>query len=371
MICIKLQKDDLLKPLQIACGATAKKTPMQILTHCLIKIEQDKISVTGTNLEIELIGAKNYNTSQEATFTAAADKILEIFKSLEDDAIIELIISQNSVEIKSKKVAFSLNTLNPESFPIMKAPLNETELSSISITEGKLKSIMQRTYFAIGKDDARNHSNGLLLEICDNKLIAIANDGHRLALNSVELNTKENVNACVVIPIKSIHELIRLLSPTDEEVSIKIYKNHFVVSANDFSLKTKLLSTNYPNYKYAIPINCNREFKIEADALKYALIRTSIMCQDKHKSVRFTISTDILTITTRSQDNEIAIEKIDIIYTGRKMSIDLNLTYIIDMINVLYKKQIQIKFKNPGVGLLIEEDAQGVCGTFVIMPMAI
>ena len=363
---IVAQREALLKPLQAVSGVVEKKQTLPILSNVLLTIKDNKLLLVGTDLEIELIGfVPLLSLTTEGSTTVSARKLFDICRALPEGSDIRLTIEKNNLVVRAGESSFRLNTLPPQDFP----SLDETDCSvKFSIKQSQLKNLFAKTYFAMGQQDVRHYLNGSFLDIGKQSIKCVAADGHRLALMTIESEGIGNAEAKLILPRKSVLELIRLLNgDSDQDAAISTGDGRFQVVTSDYIFTTKLINAQYPDYNRLIPAG-QAVAVAERDAVKQALTRTSILSNEKFRGVRFQLEPTTLRITANNSDQEHAEEALPLTYNGNKMEIGFNVAYLLDVVSSITSKSILCTFTDPNNGVLIkpEEDDDSL---YVVMPM--
>ena len=207
---LTLQREQLLKPLQLVIGAVDHKQAMPILGNVLLHFQDQVLSVTGTDLEIELIGKSplTHPEIHHGKMTLPARKLFDICKALPESASIELYHDKDHVILKSDRSRFTMSTLSADDFPSVASSQSSV---TFSIAQEELSTLLHRTAFAMAQQDVRYYLNGMLLEIAENNLRVVATDGHRLAMNQTQINVSHPERLQVIVPYKAVIELMRLL----------------------------------------------------------------------------------------------------------------------------------------------------------------
>lgn len=362
---IIVQREALLKPLAAVSGVVEKKQTLPILSNVLLTIKDNQLLLTGTDLEIELVGFVPLETlTAEGATTVSARKLYDICRTLPENASLRLNIEKNHLVVRAQESCFKLNTLPAVDFP----SLEDSDYPvSFTIKQSHLRNILSKTYFAMGQQDVRHYLNGAFLDIGPNKIKCVAADGHRLALTAIEDNTIGNVEARVILPRKSVLELIRLLSNEDVDASIYLSDTRFRMVTTDFIFTTKLINAQYPDYQRLIPKTETAAIG-EREMIKQALTRASILSNEKFRGVRFQLETNKLRITANNSDQEHAEEALEMDYAGNKMEIGFNVAYLLDVVSAITAKSIRCAFTDPNNGVLIEP-TEGDESLYVVMPM--
>jgi DNA polymerase-3 subunit beta len=258
-----------------------------------------------------------------------------------------------------------LNTLPVRDFPA----LEESDYpAQLTIKQSQLKNLLIKTYFAMSQQDVRHYLNGTFLEINSQSMKCVAADGHRLAMASTQDESIDNIDAKVVLPRKSVLELVRLLGgDADHDVCLHLGTARFRLVAPDFIFTTKLINVSYPDYKRLIPKGVSTAV-LDREALKQALVRVSILSNEKFRGVRFQLELAKLRITANNSDQEQAEEVVPVEYEGGQIEMGFNVAYLLDVVSAITAKSIRCLFSGPNEGVLIEP-IEGDHSLYVVMPM--
>jgi len=219
-----IQREALLKPLQLVAGVVERRQTLPVLSNVLLVVQGQQLSLTGTDLEVELVGRVALEDAAEpGEITVPARKLMDICKSLPSDALISIRLDDQKVVIKSGRSRFTLSTLPANDFPTVEEGPGSL---SFTVAQGKLRKLIERSAFAMAQQDVRYYLNGMLIEVSSGMLRAVATDGHRLAMCSMQAGIEQPDRHQVIVPRKGILELARLLNDQDAEVSIVLGQHH-------------------------------------------------------------------------------------------------------------------------------------------------
>ncbi|EKD72769.1 MAG: hypothetical protein ACD_45C00589G0006 [uncultured bacterium] len=364
---LTIQRAALLKPLQMISGVVERRQTLPILANVLITVKDHRLYLTATDLEIELIGSAVLDdVSETGAITVAARKLLDICRALPDDAEVRLALEGDHVVLRSGKSRFLLTTLPAQNFPSIEEVAFTIEFS---MSQAKLKKMISKIYFAMGQQDVRHYLNGALFDIHQGTMKCIATDGHRLAFSSVSDIQANTAHAKVILPRKSVLELMRLLDANSEEaVTMRIGENHFRVNSQEFMFTSKLINAQYPDYDKLIPRAIANTAVAGREALKQALARASILSNEKFRGVRLQLDRDTLRIVANNPEQEEAEETIHMEYQGSGMEIGFNVSYLLDVVSTIASENIRWSFSDPSGGVLIESSEKDD-SLYVVMPM--
>ena len=360
-----IKREDLLGPLQQVIGAVERRQTLPILGNVLLKSTGGDITVTATDLEIEMVSNVAAEGSEDFQTTIPARKLLDICKALPDGSSINFNIEENRVSLNSARSRFTLASLPARDFP----GLDEIEEQlSFSIPQSQFKALFDKTSFAMAQQDVRYYLNGILLELSAGKIKLVATDGHRLALSEVELDTGVEEDRQLIIPRKAVLELARLLDASDSPAKCVLSQNHLRVEAGALVFTTKLIDGKFPDYQRVIPVDGNKTMEVDRETLKQSMSRIAILSNEKYRGIRLTLSNGNLSIQANNPDQEEAEEELQVEYDEADMEIGFNVTYLIDVLNVLNSEKVQIRLKDSNSSAIMS-DSKDSSSLYVVMPM--
>lgn len=364
---VTIQRAELLKPLQMIGGVVEKRQTQPILANVLLTAQDRTLSLTATDLEIELIGSVPLDeVSQPGSITVSARKLSDICRALPEDAVLHLVLEGDHVVLRSGRSRFLLTTLPIQDFPkLVDVPFT----NGFTISQARLKKLIGKVYFAMGQQDVRHYLNGALFDINQKIMKCVATDGHRMAFSSVNDIEANGTQTKIILPRKSVLELMRLLDANSEEnATVSIGENHFRVTTSDFIFTSHLINAQYPDYEKLIPRSIENTAIASREALKQALTRASILSNEKFRGVRLHLDSDTLRIIANNPEQEEAEEMVHMEYQGNGMEIGFNVAYLLDVLATIASDRIRWSFSDPDGGVLIES-SEDEGSLYVVMPM--
>lgn len=362
---LTIKRDLLLKPLQLVTGVIERRQTVPILANVLLKLKGQELFLTGTDLEVELQARVAVETSvKEGTITVPAKKLLDICRALPEGSDLELTYADSKFLAKSGRSRFSLMTIPADDFPSVKESVGEIEFS---IAQRELRLLIEQTQFAMGDQDVRYYLNGMLLEITNKALNAVATDGHRLAFATISGLVIEGEKQ-VIVPRKGILELSRLLVDETGYADVIVGSNQLRLKTNEYTYTTKLIEGKYPDYHNAIPKNGDKILMLDRDLFRQALSRVAVLSSEKHRAVRIELKTDLLKILANNPEQEEAEEELAVSYSGENLSTGFNVNYLLDALGALPPGVLKVTLgsSDSSVCLVSEGSAERI---YVVSPM--
>lgn len=364
---MKINREVLLKPLINVTGIVERRHTLPILSNLLLEAKDNNIKLTATDLEMQISLNVASELKEDFSTTISAKKFLDICRSLPESIDIDMVSKDSRMIVKAGKSRFNLQTLPAADYPIMTKVSGES--INIKISQIEFKRLLKQVEFAMAQQDIRYYLNGLLLEVDENKLNLVGTDGHRLSFTSATLSqTYEKTD--VILPRKTVIELIKLLDDSDEEITIEIATGQVNFSFGEISLISKVIDGKFPDYHRVIPTGHSNTFTANRVEILTAMQRASILSNEKYRGIRMVLSENNIKLISTNTEQEEAEEELEISYTQDSLDIGFNVTYLIDVLNNTSQENINFSFADASSSCLITvpEDSDY---KYVVMPMRI
>ncbi len=364
-------RSTLLKPIQAVMGVVERRQTMPILANVLLLVRGQELSVTATDLEVELVARVELDkVDSGGEVTVPGRKLLDICRALPEGAMVQVQLDGDRLVIKSGRSRFVLGTLPAAEFPVVESV---EAVQSLQLSQGELRTLLEKTHFAMAQQDVRYYLNGLLLETGRKLVRAVATDGHRLALCELPIaaaakgeNSGKGTHQ-VIIPRKGVQELQRLLGG-DEPVVLTIGTNHVSATIGDVRFSSKLIDGRFPDYERVIPKPAGNVLTAGRDVLRQALQRAAILSNEKYRGVRLELSEGSLRIQANNPDQEEASDELEVEYKGQPLEIGFNVNYLLDALAAVEGEQVEVGFVDASSSCLLSAPGTSVA-RYVVMPM--
>ena len=360
-----IKRSDLLPCLQCVSGNVERRQTLPILSNLLFNITPNTLSVTASDMEVELVVDVEVKLEQTTKLTLPARKLLDICRALPENSTLEFDIQNEKAKIKSGKSRFTLATLPAQEYPVIDIT---DETVDFSLGHEKFSNLLANTQFAMAQQDVRYYLNGLLLEVAEKTIKAVATDGHRLAFDETDIKKSSEETRQIIVPRKGVTELIRLLQTSQDDANIRISKNHIQITSGNLSFTSKLIDGKFPDYQRVIPEISETVVTANREDLKNSLARASILSNEKYRGVKVGFSKDSLRILAHNPEKEEAEEEVSVVYQGEEMEIGFNVSYLIDALSAIKTEKVVLSVLNPNSSCLIIPEQKAQC-QYVVMPM--
>jgi DNA polymerase-3 subunit beta len=368
MIVLKASQENIVAALQSVVGIVERRHTLPILANVMIQKSSQGIQLTSSDLEIQIrTEADLGGDASNFTTTVGARKLMDILRSMPSDQMVSLESQQNKLILKGGKSRFTLQTLPAEDFPLVQESANFGPM--FSIPQKTLKDLLHQVSFAMAVHDIRYYLNGILFVAEGKQLSLVATDGHRLAYTSATLDV-EVPKQEVILPRKTVLELLRLLSDKEGMIDMQFATNQAKFKFEGKEFVTKLVEGKFPDYNRVIPKNHKNAVTLGRLSLLSTLQRTAILTSDKFKGVRINLDTGMLRVAASNAEQEEAIDEIEIDYAGDNIEIGFNVTYLIDVLTNMSQDMVRMDLADSNSSVLVTM-AENPNFKYVVMPMRI
>jgi len=331
---ITLSRGALLKPLTYVSSVVEKRQTLPILSNVLLQFDgMKRLSLTGTDLEVEVITYCDHATGEAGELSINARKLFDITRALPDDAEITISAEDNGKAIiRSGKSRFTVQTLPVDDFPKI-----ETEQWSQTwkLPASTFKKALIQTAFAMAQQDVRFYLNGLLQAI---------------------------------VPRKAIIELNHIIDDSDQEISVSFNPNHMRVELDSVIFTSKLIDGRFPDYEKVIPKNQDKSLIIDRKALQETLNRAAILTNEKFRGVRLIVEKDKMSVSANNPDQEEAFDEINIEYSGDNVEIGFNVGYMLEALNAINTEKVEMLLSDANSSGTIRAPGDDET-VYIVMPM--
>ncbi len=342
-----------------------RRQTLAVLSNLLVVAGENGISLTATDLEVELVAQAAVEGAEPGALTIPARKFFDVCRTLPEEAQLEVVFEQERVTVRSGRSRFHLATIPADDFPNLEGVL---DAQRFSIAQNALQRLISKTQFSMAVQDVRYYLNGLLLEVSPNLVRAVATDGHRLAWCEHSMDTGVEELRQVIVPRKGVQELLRLLPETDDVVPVELGTNHIRITLPEIRFTSKLIDGRFPDYQRVVPKGGERLLIAEREPLRQALLRTSILSNEKYRGIRLSFEAELLRMQAHNPEQEEAEEELAVSFRGEPLDIGFNVNYLIEAIAAVDGEQIQMGLIDSNSSCIIQAPGSSDC-RYVVMPM--
>jgi DNA polymerase-3 subunit beta len=362
-------RNSLLNELNLVQGVIEKKSTIPILSNILLEASGEYLDITATDLDVTIKCGCATTVEEEGTTTISARRLFEIVRLLPEGSNINVSVLENDwVVLSSGKSEYKIVALPKENFPSI-----PEAAPAVSQIPGKLlRSMIQRTMFAITQEESRYSLNGALLVLLPGEVRMVATDGHRLALVSKSMEVPGiDGEVRALIPRKTLVEILKLIGDQDPPVlEFGRDENHLFFSVENRRLVSRILAGQFPNYELVIPRENDKYVVADTKNFGDGIRRAAIMSDEKLKAIRLSFKPGIVELTASCAEAGEARDEVPVEYDGEGIDIGFNPQYLLDFVAVCSSESISVSLKDSETqGLFRPIDSSDLDYRYIVMPM--
>jgi DNA polymerase-3 subunit beta len=363
----------LLRPLGHVQSVVERRNTIPILANVLLKAGNGRLSLTATDMDMDIVESVDCNVNGDGTLTVPAHTLYDIIRKLPDGSEVSLEATGEAgrVSVTAGRSSFTLPALPADEFPAMSG---EDLPHRFSMAAADTKSMIDRTRFAISNEETRYYLNGIYLHATEANDVAVmravATDGHRLARVEMPLPDGAAGMPAVIIPRKAINEIHKLIENTEGEVSIALSDSKLCFAFGDTVLTTKLIDGTFPDYERVIPSGNDKTLQVNCKIFANAVDRVATISTEKSRSVKLQMNEGILVLSASSPESGTAREELEVSYSAEPIEIGFNSRYLLDIANQIEGEGIIFSLADAASPTIVR-DQDDDSSLYVLMPMRV
>ena len=364
-----VNQKDLQEALSYCQGVIEKRSTLPILSNVLLDVENSKLTITATDLDLIFVHQiNNVEILENGKTTTTSSIMFDIVRKFSSDKKINLTMNNDSkLQLETDKSIFNLNCISSSEFPLTDENFNQNEFI---INSKDFLKLLNKCKFSISSDETRHYLSGIYFhqtEVEDKiYLTAVATDSHRMSISKIRLNEKINFDP-IILPKKTIYQLCNLLENYDGDLKISNLKSKIKFELSNSILISKLIDGKFPNYIQVIPKNNQKKMETDLKVFLGSIDRVASVSLDKKDGVKFQLSKDNLNLSVNNTNSGDGKETLNVKF-DHDLEISFNSRYLIDVASQLEGEKIELYFNDTGSPALIK-DPSDFDSIYVVMPM--
>ncbi len=366
---VTIERAQLAKSLAHVHRVVERRNTIPILANVLLRAGKSSVELKATDLDLEIVETAPGEAKTTGSTTVPAHMIHDIVRKLPEGAQVELQSAADGtqLQVRAGRSKFTLQALPEADFPDLAAG---DMPHSFNIAASDLKRLIDRTQFAISTEETRYYLNGIYLHAIDDKLRAVATDGHRLAQAEIKAPKGAKGMPGIIVPRKTVAEVQRLVDDAGEEVKVELSATKIRFSLGNAVLTSKLIDGTFPDYGRVIPASNDKTLVVDKGEFVSAVDRVSTVSSERGRAVKLALTDGRLTLSVINPDSGSATEELEVEYGSEALDIGFNGRYLLDILQQIEGEKARLKLADPGSPTLIE-DMEAAGALYVLMPMRV
>ncbi len=367
-IALTIRREVLLNSLANLKNIITEKSPLAILNHVKLEAKNGELFIFASDMDIMVSEALKAEITMQGSLTVNAKAFYDIIKKMADEVIdVKGNADTGRLNIKGKSCRFTLPCLNSEEFPII--PRDDFDCN-VDIKIEEFLKLLNKARFAASDNEAQYQLNGVNLQLRESKLQAQACNGHKLARIATEACSVENFPN-IILPSKAIEVIIRILKKPNVDVKITASTTKICLEYDNLVIVSKLIDGDFPNIDSVFPSD-DPLFSVMfiREILLNAVGRVALASNELSHAITFTFTENLLTISTRGQENQTAEEDLQVICAMEKFVINFNSKYMIEILSNTSSESLRFDFRNGKSPIIIGHNFADANEVYLISPIS-
>ena len=365
---LSLTQENLSRALTSVGRVVSTRSSLPVLSNVLLTTDTNRLRLSATNLEIGInywIGCK---VDDGGTLTVPARLFSDFVASLPSGTI-ELEGTDTNLSIKTPNYQSKINGISADEFPAI--PEIESE-AVFSISSTILKDALISVVVASSMDEARPVLAGVYLNYDKETLVIAATDSYRLAEKRIQPEHKAKAEFSVIVPVRTIQELIRLIGDFETDIEIYLDDNQIMFKLSDMELVSRLIDGSFPNYKQIIPSHADTSFEIDTNEFRRITKVASLFARENAGSIKLDIRAEGQ-VNIVSSDSEVGgnTSSADCAVSGDDGEISLNARYLSDALSAIKSSKVTFAISGKLNPCVITPSGNDTTGDYlhIVMPL--
>jgi DNA polymerase-3 subunit beta len=330
-------QENLAKALNTVGRIVSSRTSLPVLSNVILHADHNRLRIAATNLETSInywIGCK---VDQEGAITVPARLLSEFVANLPTGNL-ELAASETNLTVTAKHYESHINGIAAEEFPLIPEVKSKPV---VTLPADTLRDAIAEVVVAAALDESRPVLAGVYMHIDEGNLILVATDSFRLAERAIELPKDHKGDLAVIVPARTMQELVRILSDTQGEVNMYMADNQVMFQLEDIELVSRLIEGQFPDYKRIIPVTDETTATLPTPEFTRITKMANLFARENGGGVRIEIQAEgeirIMSSASQVGDNT---SSADCDVAGDDCEISLNAKFLSDALATIKTKQV-------------------------------
>ncbi len=334
---LSLTQENLSRALASVGRVVSSRSSLPVLSNVLLTTDGNRLRLSATNLEIGInywIGSK---IDQQGSLTVPARLFAEFVSSLPHGNI-DLEADEANLTVRTPHYESTINGITAEEFPTIPQVASDPVLK---LDNGVLREALAQVVVAASVDEARPVLAGVHLYTEGAVLYAVATDSYRLAEKRLELAEEPSRELSVIVPVRTIQELVRLLNESSGDVELYLDENQVMFRVGEVELISRLIEGKFISYRQIIPQRAETSFDIDTAEFSRITKVASLFARESAGSIKLEIKPEG-EVSIVTSDSEVGGNKstAECEVAGEDGEISLNARYLQDALSVIKSPRV-------------------------------
>ncbi len=321
--------------------AVSPRSPIPALEGILLKAEGFQLTLTGYDLEMSITTTIEANVRQSGEMVLSAKLLGDMVRRLPSGEITICTNESGNATIKGGVAEFDILAMSSSDYPELP---NHGADHTLTIQAGVLRDMIEKTLYAVSRDDKKPAHTGELFAIEPDRLTVVALDGYRLAI--VERPVRAEKSIRIIVPEKTLTEVNKLLGEEDQEVRISANRRFVVFHAGSYTILSRLIEGEFLNYASVIPSTSKTQVVLETRDFIETIERASLIITERLKNPLRILFDQKVTVRCQTSLGKV-VDEFAAEIQGEPVEIGFNNRYLLEALRNARCEKVRMELNGP------------------------
>ena len=323
--------------------AITNRSAIPVLEGIYLKAEGFNLTLTGYDMEMGITTTIECNVLVPGETVLEAKLLLSMVSRMPaGDVSIEL-TDEGQAIISGGVAEFEIPAMNASDYPSL--PVTGAD-NTMTIPTSMMRELIEKTIYAVSQDDKKPAHTGELFVIEPGSLTIVALDGYRLAIIQRDVECTRNIR--LIIPAKTLQELLKIMGGPDDPVKIDANRRYVVFTTNGYTIMSRLIEGDFLNYESVIPKEKRTRVTVDCKTFINTIERASLIITERLKNpLRITFAEDKITVRCQTPLGKVVDEFAPVAMTGDPVEIGFNNRYLLDAMRYSKCERMVLEINGP------------------------
>jgi DNA polymerase III subunit beta len=364
---LNVTQENLAKAVGTVGRIVSSRSSLPVLSNILVSTDTNRLRLSATNLEIGVTYWIGCKVEQEGSVTAPARLFGEFVQNLPPGNL-EIVANETNITITTPHYNSQINGISAEEFPLIPEVKSDPV---VTLPAAIFRQALSEVVIAASADENRPVLAGVYMYIKEGNLILVTTDSYRLAERAVVLPKDHKGELSVVVPARTMQELVRILADNDGEVKMYLADNQVMFQLDTIELVSRLIEGQFPNYRQIIPEEEKTVATLPTAELSRITKMANLFARENAGSIRIEVQAEgeIRIMSSASQVGENT-SSAECEVAGDDGEISLNARYLSDALAVIKTKQVSFAMSGKLNPCVLRPEGDGADDYLhIIMPL--
>jgi len=322
-----------------------QRNPQPILAGVLIEAGEDGLSLSAFDYEASARTTIEATIDDPGTILVHGRLLSEIASRLPNAPIQIEVDDDGGILLSCGSARFTLSSMPVQEYPAIPEVTGDSGL----VPGEDFATAIAQVAFAASRDDVTPVLTGVQLEVSGTHLSLVATDRYRVALREIPWDgggSASDEATTALVPARTLTEVGKTFSHSGD-ISIAFSgsgdREIIAFTAGNKTVTSLLIKGNFPPVRRLFPEQTEHHAVVNTAELAEAVRRVALVL-DRSAPLRFTFTTDAVSMDASGTEQARATESVDANLVGEDVTLGLNPQYLLEALGAVKSEFARITF---------------------------